>query len=385
MPVGIGTKLRWLGVMAALIGGAAWWHHHRSANTAGGPDVAHADAASPAGAASGVKPALSVQLVKPQSGEWPLSLTANGMLAAWQETVIGSELGGLRLQEVRVNVGDKVGKGQVLATLLDESVQADLNTSQAALREAEALASEAHANAERARSLQSSGVMSIQDTQRALTTEQTAKARVDSARAQLAAQTLRLRQTRILASDDGVISARQATVGAVVQPGQELFRLIRQGRLEWRAEVPSADLTRVRAGMKAWATPPGSEPIEGVVRSVAPTVDAATRNGLVYVDLPASALQSGARAGMFASGRIDLGTAQGLTLPQSAVLLKEGFSYVFQVDAQGVAHQRKVSTGRRVGDRVEILQGVDARTDVVAMGVGFLTDGDKVRVVKGQP
>ena len=76
------------------------------------------------------------------------------------------------------------------------------------------------------------------------------------------------------------LARAMATVGAVVQPGQELFRLIRQQRLEWRAELPSADLARVRPGMKAVAVPPGGQPIEGQVRMVAPTVDAATRNGL---------------------------------------------------------------------------------------------------------
>ncbi|TAK93595.1 MAG: efflux RND transporter periplasmic adaptor subunit, partial [Aquabacterium sp.] len=270
-----------------------------------------------------------------------------------------------------------------LAVLSNESVQADLNNIRAALHEADALMTEARANADRARSLHGSGVMSTQDSQRALTAEQTAKARLDAVRAQLASQELRMRQTRIVASDEGVISARQATAGAVVQAGQELFRLIRQSRLEWRAEVPSADLQRVKPGMVAWATPPGGTPVQGKVRMVAPTVDAATRNGLVYVDLPAAALNAGARAGMFASGRLEIGQSQGLTLPQTAVQLRDGFSYVFKVSDKGVVTQAKVSVGRRVGDRIEILQGLDANANVVASGVGFLTDGDSVRVVKG--
>ena len=204
---------------------------------------------------------------------------------------------------------------------------------------------------------------------------------MQSAQAQVATQAVRLRQTRIVAPDDGVISARVATVGAVVQPGQELFRLIRQQRLEWRAELPSADLARVRPGMKAVAVPPGGQPIEGQVRMVAPTVDAATRNGLVYVDLPASALQAGARAGMFAPGRVLMGQGSGLTLPQTAVLLRDGFSYVFRLEPGGTVAQTKVQLGRRQGDRVEVVSGVDAQTQVVAAGVAFLADGDAVRVV----
>jgi len=328
--------------------------------------------------------ALSVQVVRPQAAQWPVSVVANGAVAAWQEAVIGAELSGLRLATVVVNVGDRVKRGQVLATLQNEAVQADLNSARAALLEAEALWNEARANADRARALQGSGALSIQESQRSITAEQTAKARVDSAKAALAAQSLRLRQTRVVAPDDGLISARVATVGAVAQPGQELFRLIRQGRLEWRAELPAADLNRIRPGMVAWAQPPGGQPVQGKVRVVAPTVDAATRNGIVYIDLPQGALAAGLRAGTFASGKVELGQSQGLTLPQTAVLLRDGFSYVYKVDAKGKVSQAKVQVGRRIGERIEITKGLEANVDVVASGVGFLSDGDTVRVLKGQ-
>jgi RND family efflux transporter MFP subunit len=371
---------KWVALGAAAIAGGVWLHSRADA-----PSSAASKAAPAAAAASRhVKPALSVQVVSPQSASWPSTLTANGSIAPWQEAIIGAELSGLRLAAVLVNVGDRVKRGQALATLQDESVVADVNTARANLAEAQALLVEAKGNADRARALRGSGAMSAQEVQRAVTAEQTAQARMDSLRARLAADELRLRQTRVLSPDDGVISARVATVGSMAQPGQELFRLIRQSRLEWRAELPSADLSRIKPGMPAWATPPGGTPVQGVVRSVAPTVDAATRNGLVYVDLPASAVNAGARAGMFAAGRFETGNAQSLSLPQSAVLLRDGFSYVFKVGEHGVVSQVKVGVGRRQGERVEITQGLHVDTPVVASGVGFLTDGDTVRVVKGQ-
>ena len=115
---------------------------------------------------------------------------------------------------------------------------------------------------------------------------------------------------------------------------------------------------------------------------VAPTVDPATRNGIVYVDLP----QPGtARAGMFARGEFEIGQAQGLSLPQSAVLLREGFSYVLKVGPDSKVQQVKVATGRRWGDRVEITGGIDKTMRVVAAGGGFLGDGDLVRVVDAAP
>jgi HlyD family secretion protein len=371
---------KWVALAAAVVAGGVWLHSRADAPSS---SASKAAAAAPA-ASRHVKPALTVQVVAPQSAQWPSTLTANGSIAPWQEAIIGAELSGLRLASVLVNVGDHVKRGQTLATLQDESVVADVNTARANLAEAQALLVEAKGNADRARALRGSGAVSAQEAQRAITAEQTAQARMDSLRARLAADELRLRQTRVLAPDDGVISARVATAGSMSQPGQELFRLIRQSRLEWRAELPSSDLSRIKPGMPAWATPPGGTAVQGVVRMVAPTVDAATRNGLVYVDLPVSAVNAGARAGMFASGRFETGKASSLSLPQSAVLLRDGFSYVFTVNAQGTVSQVKVGVGRRQGERVEITQGLQAQTQVVASGVGFLTDGDTVRVVKGQ-
>lgn len=329
--------------------------------------------------AAEAKAALTVSVVAPQSTDWRQTLAANGNVAAWQEAVVGAEVGGLRLTEVLVNVGDKVRKGQVLARLQSQTTAAEVAQTRAAIAEAEAMMAEAQANAERARQLQPTGAISAQQIQQYLTAEQTARARVESLKARLKADELRLAQTRVLAPDDGVISARSATVGAVVQPGQDLFHLIRQQRLEWRAEVTAEQLAKIKPGMPAQIMLAGGERVTGKVRMVAPTVDPATRNGLVYVDLPGNGV---AKAGMFARGEFELGRARALTLPQSAVLLREGFSYVFRVGPDGKVAQIKVSVGRRTGDRVEITGGLDGNARVVASGGGFLSDGDVVRVVQ---
>ena len=192
-------------------------------------------------------------------------------------------------------------------------------------------------------------------------------------------QQSRLVQTRVLAPDDGVISARAATVGAVVPAGQELFRLIRQGRLEWRAEVAASDLAKLKPGQLAEITPTGGQPIRGRLRMVSPMVDVQTRNGVVYVDLPSD---DRVLAGMFARGEFDIEQIQTLTLPQSAILLRDGFSYALRVGPDSRVVQTKLVTGRRTGDRVEILDGIDAAARVVAAGGGFLGDGDLVRVIE---
>jgi RND family efflux transporter MFP subunit len=351
---------------AALLAGAAVVVAVRAA------DAPKAAAAAPA------RPALTVTTAQPQRATLPLRIAANGNIAAWQEAVIGTEANGLRLAEVRVNVGDPVKRGQVLATFAPDLMQADVAQIRAMVAEAEAALAEAKANAQRARELQNSGAISDQQINQYLTAERTAMARLDAQRAQAKVQQLRLGQTQVLAPDDGVISARSATVGAVLPAGTELFRMIRQGRLEWRAEVAATDLAKIRPGMAARVTPSGGAPVAGKVRMVAPTVDPQTRNGIVYVDLERS---PEAKAGMFARGEFDVGQAEGLTLPQSAVLLRDGFSTVLRVGPDDKVQSVKVTVGRRAGDRIEITGGLDANARVVAGGGSFLSDGDAVRVV----
>lgn len=333
------------------------------------------DAAPAVGA---TKPALTVTVVTPQSVRWPMSLVANGSIAAWQEAVMGAEAQGLRLVDLRVQVGDRVAKGAVLALLQSETVSADLAVSRASLAEAEAALAEARANAERARQLQPSGALSSQQIEQYLTAEMTAQARVASAKARVSADEVRLSQTRIVAPDAGVISARNATLGMVVSPGVELFRLIRQGRLEWRAEVPATDLSQLRQGVPVELALPDGRSLKGKVRMVAPTVEASTRNGLVYVDLPAS---SDVRPGTYLRGRFAFGEAPAVTLPQAALLMRDGFNYLLQVQADERVQLIKVEVGRRQGDRVEIRTPLPAQARFVAQGGGFLAEGDRVRVV----
>jgi RND family efflux transporter MFP subunit len=330
-----------------------------------------------AAAATPAKSALTVNTIQPQRQNLTQLVSANGNIAAWQEASIGTEANGLRVAEVNVNVGDRVKKGQVLARFASETAAAELAETRATVAEAEATLAETAANAERARKMQA--FFSAQAITQYLTAETTARARLEAQRAVLQTRQLHLQQTRVLAPDDGVISARSATVGAVLPAGQELFRLIRQGRLEWRAEVAASDLSRLKPGMRALLNTGSEMTLVGRVRVVAPTVDAQSRNGLVYVDLPNSAA---ARAGMFARGEFELSATSAMTLPQGAVILRDGFAYVMRVGDDAKVAQLKVSVGRRVGDRVEITAGLDTAARVVASGGAFLADGDTVRVVE---
>ncbi len=323
------------------------------------------------------KPALSVAAIQARVQTWSQTLSATGSLAAWREVQVGTEASGQRIERVLVDVGQRVRRGELLAQLASASLDADLVATRASLAEAVASAKEIAASAARVKSLAGTEAVSAQQLDQSAAQDAAAQARVASLKARVRADELRLAHTRVVAPVDGVITERDAVEGALPQPGQALFRLIREGRLEWRADVPATDLAQLAPGQRVRVTPAGGEPVEGKVRMVAPTVDAATRNGRVMVDLQPSPQ---ARAGMFARGEFVLGQGDVLTLPQTAVLLRDGFAYVFKIEASNKVKQVKVAVGRRQADRVEIRSGLGSTDRVVAQGVGFLADGDTVKV-----
>lgn len=328
------------------------------------------------------KPALTVSTVQPQTAQWPQTLAASGNIVAWQEAIIGAEIGGFRITEVLANVGDAVKKGQVLARISSDTVSNELAEAKAAVAESEAALAEAQANLERSNRLREKGFYSAQQNAREQTAAESALARLNAAKARQQSAQLRYSKSAVIAPDEGIVSARIATVGSLSEQGKELFRLIRGGRLEWRAEVTADELHRVQPGQAALIHLANNESIRGTVRSVAPTVDPQTRTGLVYVDLPKDTAQK-VGAGMFARGEFSLGEIAAITLPQSAVLLRDGFAYVFKLEssAEGLSKvaQVKVETGRRQGERIEV-KGLDATTMVVESGAGFLADGDTVKL-----
>jgi HlyD family secretion protein len=364
------TRWIWLGLGLALVLVAVFWVFLKKPADANAP--AAAEATEP-------KPSLTVTVHKPTRASLPISLQANGDISAWQEASVGAEVNGLRLASVNVNVGDVVRKGQVLAVFASETTRADSLQSKASVMQAEASYENAKADADRARSIQDTGALSRSQVAQYLTQEKVARAQWEAAKAGLEANEVRLGNTKVLAPDDGIISARAATVGSVVAPGQELFRLVRQGRMEWRAEVTPSEVGRIRVGQKAQITAATGLEIAGQVRAIAPSANAQTRNILVFVDLPK---HNDLKAGTFAKGRFDLGQSDALTVPSESVVVRDGNNYVFVIDDKNKASQRKVQTGRRVGERVEVLEGLKAEESVAVQGAGFLNEADLVKVVQ---
>lgn len=342
-------------------------------------------APSPVWAEDAQHKALSVMAGTPRQREWPIELQCSGSVAAWQEAVIAAETNGLRIAELRVEIGAQVKRGQLLARLARDSVSAELLRAEANVAAARASLQQAQANAERARSLQDSGALSSQQINDYLTAEATATAKLAVAKAQRQVQRVQWRQTEIRAIDDGIITSRSAVLGQVVSTGTELFRLQRQAKLEWLAELEVRQLASVKTGDSASITLPSGLTVHGTVRLVAPVVAPGTHRGLVYVSLPAKAgvgISKLATPGSYLSGRIRQGNHTVSTLPATALVYRDGHAYVFEIQKDGRVARRKVEPGDTRNGEVEIRSGLAASARVVLAGGAFLADGDRVQIVK---
>jgi HlyD family secretion protein len=309
-------------------------------------------------------------------------VTANGTVYAWQEIVVGPEVGGYRVAAVNVEVGDRVRKGQELVQLAEDLLAAEVASQRANLEQAQASLENAESAYRRAHSLSGSGALSQSDLDKLRAEQLAARARVAVSKAELQASDLRLRHTHVTAPDDGVISARSVNVGQVAQVGSEMLRLLRKGRVEWRAEIPESRIREIRVGQNVKLTTADGAQLDGKVRTIAPTIESSTRAGLVYVDIPST---GAARPGMFARGEILLGQTAASMTPLSSVVTQDGYTYVFVVNDQQQVVRRRVETGAVHDKQIEIVAGVQPGERIVDKGAGFLKDGDRVRVVVGVP
>jgi len=332
-------------------------------------------------AATEVKPALTVTSTAVRQAPVKRSVLASGAIFPWQEVVIGPEVGGYRVSGLNVDVGDKVKRGQILVQLADDLLKAEVASRRAALRAAEARAANSAAAWRRGQAMMGSGALSQANLDTLQADQLATAAAVDTARADLATSELRLRYTQVAAPDDGVITARTVSVGQIAQTGAEMLRLLRQNRVDWRAEVPEGQLGGLRSGLAVKITTADGKSVQAKVRAVAPTVQAGTRTALIYADITGGE----ARPGMFARGEIETGTSESLLAPVASLVVQDGYSYLFVLGDKGIVQRRLVHTGVVYSDDVEVLDGVKAGERIVVKGAGFLKDGDTVRVNDAKP
>ena len=341
----------------------------------GGKDEA---AAKPAAAPSA---ALAVELTAVTSASLTRAVAVSGAIAPWQEMQLGVELSGNRVAEVQVEVGDVVKRGDVLLTLDARTLKSELRQAEALMKEAASGVLLAQSQLNRGDAMKARNLISEADHELWRSGMVQAQARAATTAAQYDAAKLRLDFATLRAPDDGVIAKRVAEPGMVVMAGAELLRMIRQGRLEWRAEVSEADLAEVVVGSAVELRTRTGDIVNGRVRAVSPGLDAATRTATVHVDVPEP---GGLRTGMFVEGRILIGSGDALTLPIGAIVRRDGYAYVFVMKDKTRVERRRVELGRIDGERIEVRSGLVAGDAVVSRGGAFLADGDRVRVATGR-
>lgn len=326
--------------------------------------------------------ALTVSTTPARQETWPVTIAASGWLAPWQEAVVSAEISGQRITAINADVGAVVRKGDVLAELSVETLDNDIVQKEAAVASAAAALEAATSDGDRARSLTGSSAISKQQITEYLVTERKAQADLAAADAALASARLDRSRSQILAVDDGMIASRSAALGAVVNAGDELFRLIRQSRIEWQAEIPLKDMLKITEGTRAVIPTPFGD-VQGQVRLIAPTVSSTSGRVTVYVSLVPPQNAPSPKTGIVVTGYLVAGQTPAVTVPNSALTLRDGFSYVFVLNPGDPAtvSRKRVETGRRQGDRVEITAGLGAGAEVVQAGGAFLADGSVVRVV----
>jgi RND family efflux transporter MFP subunit len=256
-------------------------------------------------------------------------------------------------------------------------LEAEVATKQATLKQREAELTNAQAALERGQSLAASNLLSKSDLDR-LTSEQLAsQSRLEAARADLETSQLRLKFTDVVAPDDGVITSRTVTVGQIAQAGNEMLRLLRNARIEWRGEAPETRLKDLAPGQGVSVITADGTPFHGKIRVVSPTISSNDRTALVYVDLPAD---DRLRPGMYARGEIEIGTGPAYMVPLESVVSSDGYSYVFVLSEDNTVARRRIETGAVHDGSIEVVSGLESGERIVEKGAGFLKDGDLVNV-----
>ncbi|WP_374385990.1 efflux RND transporter periplasmic adaptor subunit [Brevundimonas sp.] len=309
------------------------------------------------------------------------TVTASGTVSAWEEVPVGAETGGLVATAVYVDEGSYVRQGQPLVQMNDALLRAQLNQQQAQVQTAEANVARDDAALERAQELKERGFLSQASLDTALANQRSSQANLAAARAALSETRTRLSQATIRAPVSGLIISRSVTKGQIIAAGAELFRMVRDGRLELDAQVPETELGLVRAGQSATVTSSEAGSTTGTVRIVTPEVNAETRLGLARVALsPGSQL----RPGMFARADIAVGAQPATTVPTASVLYRNNRAGVFVLNADSTVRFQPVTVLSRT-DAQTAVSGVEPGVRVIVQGAGFLNDGDGVTVSQAAP
>lgn len=324
-----------------------------------------------------VLPAITVTKVATRTVED--HILASGLIAPVEQVAVVPLIEGQPIESLNAEVGDTVSAGQVLAKLSTATLTLQQSQLQATLAAAQSNAAEAKRTALRTAALLAQGSASNAANDQAQAALTAADAQVTSVQAQLDTVNLQLSRTEVKSPVAGLITARNAQIGALAsaQSGP-MFLLTRDGALELRADVSEADLPRVQTGQTATITlAAGTPPLSGTLSLVEPSIDLATRLGRARITLDTP---DQVRAGMFAEADILVASHTAIAVPVTAVG-SEGDETTVMTVKDGVVHRTVITTGIRDGGWVEVLTGLAEGDQIVAKAGAFVTDGDKINPI----
>ncbi|MGK2286828.1 efflux RND transporter periplasmic adaptor subunit [Pedomonas sp. V897] len=324
--------------------------------------------------ADGTAPRVTVLV--PSASQYVARVKVTGTISAQYDLPISVEGEGGRIDTVLVEAGDRVKKGQVLARINADVLRPQVHQLAAALEEARAQARLLVSEYERVKTVSDSGVVSREDIDRRASAADQAVARAKVAEARLREAEARLARTEIRSPSDGVVLARTVEVGQTVAPGNVLFRVAKDGKVELRGEVAEQDMPGLAVGQKAIVQITGVDrTFEGKVWLLGPTIDPASRLGTVRIALEADPLL---RPGAFAHGYVLTGEARKPVLPHSALQSDKQGSFVYVVGPDNKVIRRNVRIGTATEKGVVIEEGLDGKERVVALAGAFLREGEVI-------
>lgn len=335
---------------------------------------------------------IQVTAVQATSATWAVSIPAQGEILPWEVAILSAKTNGVGATEVVVVEGDSVRKGQVLARFDDRLLRAEVAQAKANLALASANLQNANSNLKRMQQLKLKQVLSEQEYDSVATQAAAAEATRAQAAAALSLAEIKLADATVTAPDAGKVLERNLELGQVPQAGAMLFRLLHQNKIEWVAQIDSAELNRVKPGMKAQITLADQTLLSGTIRSVSPQLSSGSRLAKVRIVLdgtPELAVNT------YVEGTILIGSAPAIIVPANCLVIKDGKTWVFRVknptttnnntsnaSNTATAEQVLVSLGRRQQQEIELLSGIHAGDTLVLEGAGFLNNGDKIAVQK---
>ena len=329
---------------------------------------------------------LSVETVLPSQDNIGNTLSADGTINAKDVANVSAKVNGVAIERILVEEGQRVKAGQVLAVFDTDAMEQQVLQAEADVAEAEATLANATADAARVLPLIDIDAISKQEADRYRTSKLQAQASLQASKARLSTQRLSVNNANVVAPVSGIISEKMAEVG-MVAGGDPLFTIIKDGILEWRADIDPKLIGEVNVGTPVQVSLPGGDSVMGQVSRIAPTADN-NRQITIYASLAANAK---VRAGMYQTGEFLLGSSSAQTVPNSAIVSNDGYDYVMLVsnistkDGHNIGRikQQRVTLGERFGDSVMLTEPLPAESRLVKQGGSFLNDGDLVRVVDG--